>query len=133
VVRVGAAERVAVVGEGLGAALHTAAQQATGGEPVYVSDRVPLNYVYLLFYARIRPSEFRANSDYHVGDGRYVVRKYREYYFAHDDPDLQAAPRYLAVVPTGYEQPQCMIVQVLAHRGVFTVERCTPAPRPIPN
>ncbi|WIM94545.1 glycosyltransferase family 39 protein [Actinoplanes oblitus] len=83
--------------DGLDRALTVAERRSAPGAPIYVSDRVPLNYLYVLFYRKVDPREFRANAAFEVRNTVYFVRDYRSFYFHQDDPALVAAPEYLGV------------------------------------
>ncbi len=110
---------------GLNVALEKATRLVKPGEPQYISDQIPLNYLYLLFYSKIEPIDFQQNSVYSVGGGQYVVRRYRDYYFSHADPDLAAARSYVAVVPAkGDILVNCDRRTLLDTAGVFVVIRC---------
>ncbi|WP_229075922.1 glycosyltransferase family 39 protein [Actinoplanes sp. DH11] len=85
---------------GVDGALAFAATRAAPGMPIYVTDQVPLNYLYVLFHREVDPREFRANAEYGIDDSRYFVRNYRSYYFHPDDPALAAAPVYVALFRT---------------------------------
>jgi 4-amino-4-deoxy-L-arabinose transferase-like glycosyltransferase len=116
--------------EGIDRALTVAESRRAPDEPVYVSDGVPMNYMYVLFFRDVDPRDFRANADYDIEDTFYVVHRYREFYFVSGDPALAAAPSYLALY-RGSQRAVCAngaSARLLAREGTFRVVRCARRP-----
>ncbi|MFG2917720.1 glycosyltransferase family 39 protein [Kitasatospora sp. NPDC048298] len=114
-------------GEGFDDALKSADGARNPNEPVYVSERLPLNYMETLFFLKADPQDFQANSDVKTVDGVFQVRNYRHYYFFGNEPSLDSAPSYLAVL-RGDEQRRCARAETLTRQEQWTVVRCVPAP-----
>ncbi|MFF3087270.1 glycosyltransferase family 39 protein [Streptomyces nojiriensis] len=110
-------------GAGFDGALRSANEAQHADEPVYISDRMPLNYMEVLFYLRTNPTDFRAHAEFKNVDGVYDVRNYRHYYFRNNEKSLDAAPSYVAVL-RGDERRECARVEALARHGQWTVVRC---------
>ncbi|WP_167352926.1 glycosyltransferase family 39 protein [Streptomyces rubellomurinus] len=110
-------------GKGFDDALKSANGAQHANEPIYISDRFPLNYMETLFYLRTDPKDFRANTESRLVDGVYQVRNYRHYYFSSNETSLDAAPSYLAVL-RGDEQRKCARTDTLAKHHQWTVIRC---------
>ncbi|MEV6301426.1 glycosyltransferase family 39 protein [Actinoplanes sp. NPDC051861] len=114
--------------DGIGGALRVAARNAEPGEPVYVSEVVPLNYLYVLFHQRVDPRDFREQSEYYISEKTYFVRNVKQYYFHASDPALLAAPTYVAMFRED-EKATCAGTDpdnrtLLATVGSFRVVRC---------
>lgn len=118
--------------EGFDRALAVADSKRTPAEPVYISERVPLNYLYVLFLNDVDPREFRATADYDIEDSRYVVRSFGPYHFLSGDPVFITAPSYVGLV-RGSEKAVCVNgpatrPRILSTRGNFRVYRCVATP-----
>ncbi|GHO84246.1 hypothetical protein KSZ_22520 [Dictyobacter formicarum] len=109
--------------DGLDQVLLTTKEQTAPGEPIYVSDWIPLNYVYLLYFFHIDAQDFQQHSSVITVDGTYEVLNYRNYYFYPAESQLRSASSYIAILK-GSEQISCRSHQVLYSQGVWTVERC---------
>ncbi|GCE18491.1 hypothetical protein KDK_22910 [Dictyobacter kobayashii] len=109
--------------DGLDQAFLTTKTQATSGEPIYFSASIPMNYVYLLYFLHIDPYDFQHHSSVIAVGDTYKVLSYRKYYFYLTEPQLTAAPSYIAILKGG-EQINCHSYQVLYYQGAWMVERC---------
>ncbi|GAA4588977.1 4-amino-4-deoxy-L-arabinose transferase-like glycosyltransferase [Actinoplanes octamycinicus] len=114
---------------GLDRALTVAERHTAPGQPVYLSDGIPLNYLYLLFYRDVDPREFRAHAQIELRGSVYFVRNYRSFYFHQDDPALIASPEYLGIYRVD-EPKKCAGTTPVTRRkvasvGAFWVVRCS--------
>ncbi|GLW54223.1 glycosyltransferase family 39 protein [Kitasatospora phosalacinea] len=110
-------------GRGFEAALDSADAARKGDEPIYISDRFPLNYMETLFYLEADPKDFQANSEVETVGGIYQVRNYRNYYFSSGEKLLDSVPSYVAVL-RGDEKRECAGVEKIAGHEQWTVIRC---------
>ncbi|GLV58054.1 hypothetical protein KDH_48880 [Dictyobacter sp. S3.2.2.5] len=109
--------------DGLDQALLAARTQATSDEPIYLSDRISTNYVYILYLLHIDPYDFQQHSSVITVGDTYKVLNYRNYYFYPTEPQLLSVPSYIAILKGG-EQVNCQSHQVLYSQGAWIVERC---------
>lgn len=111
----------------LGRAVTTAVAGARAGETVYVTEAVPLNYVYFLFYARVPPAEFQANAVYHARPGRgYEVERLGRACFLRER--LKLAEPVVSVL-RATEDSLCPEPEVLFKDKWWRVDRCQVSPR----
>jgi 4-amino-4-deoxy-L-arabinose transferase-like glycosyltransferase len=96
---------------------------ARSQELIYISDTINLNYMYVLFYLKADPADFKSHSSVTINYGTYIVTNYRNYYFHHDDRNLALASSYLALLRNG-EAINCKSQQVLYSTNQWRVERC---------
>jgi 4-amino-4-deoxy-L-arabinose transferase-like glycosyltransferase len=66
---------------GLEDALKTALETARPSEKVLLSNKVPINYIYFLFFMKIKPQDFQKNALYDFHGDSYRVKKLDRFYF----------------------------------------------------
>lgn len=107
---------------GFDTALSSAISNHKPGEPILISDKLRLSYVYTIFYAHVDPADFQKHVIYHTKDGVFVVEQYRDFIFNADNVHLKQSPSYVAVLKT--DDVNCAHPQIIMKQGQWTVERC---------
>jgi 4-amino-4-deoxy-L-arabinose transferase-like glycosyltransferase len=66
---------------GLENAINTAIEVAEPTEKILLTEEIPLNYIYFLFFKKIDPDSFQKNVVYRFQKDSYKVKKYGRFYF----------------------------------------------------
>lgn len=74
----------------------------TQNSPIFLSENVPLNYTYVLFYLKVSPKNLRINGSYTIKNDRYIVSRYKNIYFKKESILLKKGERIRLIV-TKYE------------------------------
>jgi 4-amino-4-deoxy-L-arabinose transferase-like glycosyltransferase len=107
---------------GLAQSLETAQSIAKPTEPIFVTETIPLNYIYVLFWQKVNPKTFQQQADYRVEKGIYAVHRFDRYYF--DLPTLrQDSPPSFVYLQRTNEKALCLEAPVLRTRE-WSVGRC---------
>ena len=104
-------------------ALMQARFSASAREPVYVSDRIYINYIYILFFLKIDPVDFQKHSHVNIYNNEYRVLNYKNYYFYPNETELTSAPSFIGILK-GQERLACGHSQILYSEKGWTVMRC---------
>jgi hypothetical protein len=117
----------------LGRAMAAAVGGARPGEKVLVTESVPLNYVYYLFYGKVPPAEFQDKAVYRAEPGRsFDVQRLGTVYFRRDA--LAAAPGESVVyLRRASEEAPCAALEVLFQDKWWRVSRCAPVSEGAPT
>jgi 4-amino-4-deoxy-L-arabinose transferase-like glycosyltransferase len=107
---------------GLDNALAVATELATPTEAIFVTPKIPLNYVYVLFWRRIHPHDFHRQAHYTIEEGTFAVHNWQNFYF--DRPSLQrrSQPTFIYVLQAS-EPPLCASAP-LYQTQLWQVGRC---------
>jgi 4-amino-4-deoxy-L-arabinose transferase-like glycosyltransferase len=109
--------------EGFSASLHRAQQHAKPGELIFVTQAIPLNYIYVLFFQPVNPREFHQRADYRIENGIYVVDQLDRFYF-NRDALAKASPQSFVYLQRADEKPLCPYPISIAETKFWTVGRC---------
>jgi 4-amino-4-deoxy-L-arabinose transferase-like glycosyltransferase len=106
----------------LAQSLETAQAMAKPTEPIFVTETIPLNYIYVLFWQKVNPKIFQLQANYRVEKGIYAVHQFDRYYF--DLPTLlQVSPSSFVYIQRVNEKPLCLEAPTL-RTSAWSVGRC---------
>lgn len=109
--------------EGFTASFRVAQQQADSVEPIFVTQTIPLNYLYTLFFLPVNPKMFHQRADYSIENGIYVVRKFDRFYFD-QDALVKDEPQSFVYIQRANEKSFCPYSISIAETKFWTVGRC---------
>lgn len=110
--------------DGLGTALTKANELALPSEKILISQRIPLPYVYVLFYLKIPPPTFQLHSHYTFNShGIYVVHTFARFYFDFDSLTLNSDESFIYALRTG-DKEVCAEPNVMYKSKFWKVGRC---------
>jgi 4-amino-4-deoxy-L-arabinose transferase-like glycosyltransferase len=92
-------------------------------EPIYVSNKISMNYVYTLLFLKADPVDFQKHSHVIVSGGAYKVLNYRNYYFDLSEAEHTSSLTFLAILKDN-EQIDCRYGETFYFSNDWTVERC---------
>lgn len=100
-----------------------------GSGQVRITDRLPLPYVYTLFYTRYPPAQFQREAQVRVVGGAYEVRRFGRYVFV---PEELANPHAYAYLSRRDEYPDTpeQHRQIIFTNDLWEVGLMQPGPRP---
>jgi hypothetical protein len=107
---------------GLEDALEIALATANPSEKILLSSKIPINYIYFLFFRAVDPESFQKKSVYIFQGDAYRVRKFGRFYF--DDQyiykDLEKTFVYI------YRSSDLVICKAISSQktNFWTISRC---------
>ncbi len=109
---------------GLDVALEVATTMATPAEAIFITQDIPLNYIYVLFWRKIHPYDFQTQADYDVdSEGHFAVHHWQNFYF--DTPSLEASatPSFIYILKAEEADPLCKVTPAYQTEA-WKVGRC---------
>ncbi|MGB7414933.1 MAG: hypothetical protein WA902_12065, partial [Thermosynechococcaceae cyanobacterium] len=77
---------------GFDQALEMGVAIARSTDAIYVTQNIPLNYMYVLFWQQVNPHDFQVQARYSLdADGNFAVHHWQQFYF--DQPSLKNSPQ----------------------------------------
>lgn len=109
--------------EDFAASLSMAQQSANLMEPIFVTQTIPLNYIYVLFFQPVNPQAFHQRADYRIENGIYVVHQFDRFYF--DQEALaENAPQSFVYIQRANEKPLCSDPVLIKDTKFWAIGRC---------
>lgn len=109
---------------GLEENLKIAETVANDSERIYVTTDVPLNYIFVLFYNKVHPEDFRINSSITYTNNDIRVENYRNWYFDQESvkKNLSLNSTYLSI--TRKNESSCTNKTLIHQDTLWKIERC---------
>lgn len=109
---------------GFDQALINSRRSARVDEKIVFSDSLRLPYVYVAFYLKMPPQEFRDNVRYQVStDGVYQVSNVGRFYFEHKDDYFERGQSFIFVL-RDWEGEPCSVPEAIFENRFWKVGRC---------
>ncbi len=107
---------------GLEDALKVAIETAHPSEKILVSNKIPINYIYVLFFMKIKPQVFQQNALYDFHDESFRVKRFDRFYFDNDSIRKEFKESFIYIHRSG-ESIACKAI--LEKKIKFwTISRC---------
>ncbi len=109
---------------GLKKTLIVSKQIANSNENIYLTESIPINYIYVLFYDQVKPEKFRENSNYYLENGNYMVENYKNFYFVWDKVESKSENSFLIITKKQELEVRCQNSEKTWENKVWLILRC---------